>query len=353
MLVASRLILIHSPVRFTAKGGTLNERLYGLQDANWNMVALCDESGDVQERFNYTAYGVCTALNPDFSAPYSGTDYDWTVLYTSRELDIATGLWYYRGRSLHSELGGFINRDPIESDVNFYRYCGDMPTSRVDPTGMADLITDPPQTAGMPWHYAPGGRDSHTEGGATITCGCVCGRRLFRRGWIVRCRIEGGWTVYLSEAQIRSYVKGELHPSEAVENGNRLFVGVGTPEQRLARVLMGVYGHEQRHVESELSFLRALQKQLTAEENQIPALMRDYAKCAARAERLEASARLAWRTFSLNEPKHANPNSPREGELFAPLGVMPAGIPVPPEQTPVDPFLIRRSSPTPAPQTTP
>ena len=39
----------------------------------------------VAERFAYTAYGVVLALNPtDFSFPYTGTDYDWTILYTGR-----------------------------------------------------------------------------------------------------------------------------------------------------------------------------------------------------------------------------------------------------------------------------
>jgi YD repeat-containing protein len=32
------------------------ERLYALQDANWNVTATCDTSGAVQERYRYTAY---------------------------------------------------------------------------------------------------------------------------------------------------------------------------------------------------------------------------------------------------------------------------------------------------------
>jgi RHS repeat-associated protein len=124
-------------LRDRSNGGTLNERLYGLQDANWNMVAVCDESGDVQERFNYTTYGVCTPLNPDFSSPYSGTNYDWTLLFTGRELDSATGLYYYRHRQYLAELGGFVSRDPLYRDANLYRYCFSRPTSFTDPSGMA------------------------------------------------------------------------------------------------------------------------------------------------------------------------------------------------------------------------
>ena len=78
--------------------GTLNERLYALQDANWNAVAISNAAGAVQERYNYTAYGVSTVLNPDFSIKSGGTAFDWTVLYTGRELDSETGVYYHRAR---------------------------------------------------------------------------------------------------------------------------------------------------------------------------------------------------------------------------------------------------------------
>jgi hypothetical protein len=38
--------------------GTINERLYAMQDANWNVVAICNTSAAVLERYAYTAYGV-------------------------------------------------------------------------------------------------------------------------------------------------------------------------------------------------------------------------------------------------------------------------------------------------------
>jgi hypothetical protein len=32
------------------------ERLYSLADPNWNVIAICDISGNVQERYNYNAF---------------------------------------------------------------------------------------------------------------------------------------------------------------------------------------------------------------------------------------------------------------------------------------------------------
>jgi len=43
--------------RDTDSNGTLDERLYAMQDANWNVTAIADASGAVVERYTYTAYG--------------------------------------------------------------------------------------------------------------------------------------------------------------------------------------------------------------------------------------------------------------------------------------------------------
>ncbi len=119
-------------------GSTFNERLYALQDANWNVVAIYNASANaVAERFAYTAYGVVLALNPtDFSFPYTGTDYDWTVLYTGRALDDESGLYYYRMRYYHPVLGVFVSRDQTPADLSRYAYCGKNPVNYVDPTGL-------------------------------------------------------------------------------------------------------------------------------------------------------------------------------------------------------------------------
>ena len=123
---------------------TLNERLYGLQDANWNVVALSDTSGTVQKRIAYSAYGVVLPLNPDFS-DYTGSGYDWTVLYTGRELDIATGLMYYRMRYYHPLLGVFVSRDPLDSRLgtNLNEFSGDAPVNSLDPNGTQSSVSSP------------------------------------------------------------------------------------------------------------------------------------------------------------------------------------------------------------------
>ena len=48
--------------RDTTGNGTLDERLYALQDANYNVTAITDASGAVVQRFGYEAYGRAEVL---------------------------------------------------------------------------------------------------------------------------------------------------------------------------------------------------------------------------------------------------------------------------------------------------
>jgi RHS repeat-associated protein len=123
-------------LRDRSTSGTLDERRYALQDANWNVLAFCDTSGAVSQRVAYTAYGVAQFLNALF-VPISGNSYDWTVLYTGRVFDGESGLYYYRMRYYHPVLGAFVSRDPIgyAGGSKLYSYVDCNPLIRTDPEG--------------------------------------------------------------------------------------------------------------------------------------------------------------------------------------------------------------------------
>ena len=126
--------------RDTDADGAMDERLYALADANYNVTALFDEAtGTVVERFVYDAYGNVTELDPDDFTAYTGTDYEWEYTYTTRRLDEETGLMYYRMRYYDADLGRFVSRDPIgywAGDGNLYRYVQGSPVVYVDPSGL-------------------------------------------------------------------------------------------------------------------------------------------------------------------------------------------------------------------------
>ena len=96
-------------LRDRSVSGTLDERLYSMQDANWNVTAICDPTGTVQERYAYTAYGVVQFLNASF-APSSGnvSAYEWETLYCGYRYDAGTGLYLARNRRLNPLLGCWL-----------------------------------------------------------------------------------------------------------------------------------------------------------------------------------------------------------------------------------------------------
>ena len=114
-----------------------SDRLYALQDALFNVVAMTDDTGAVKQRFAYQPYGESEELNPDFTT-YTGTDYEWEYRFTGRELDLETGLQLNRERFYHARLGRWINVDPIlyRGGLNLFGYVGGMPTRFVDALGL-------------------------------------------------------------------------------------------------------------------------------------------------------------------------------------------------------------------------
>jgi RHS repeat-associated protein len=113
---------------------SLDERLYAMQDANWNVVAThvpgnCD-------RFSYTPYGCAIYLNADFTERTSAS---MEVLFSGYFFEHITGLSIVRRRFLHTALGVWISRDAKQDRsgyVGTYRYCSNSPVGSVDPYGM-------------------------------------------------------------------------------------------------------------------------------------------------------------------------------------------------------------------------
>jgi RHS repeat-associated protein len=116
--------------------GYLDERLYALQDANWNVTAVVDAAGSVQERYSYTAYGEAAVLDSGFVA--RSPSYDWDVLYAGYRWDPESGLYAVRRRTLHSALGRWLHRDLIgyQDSSNLFQYAHSSPLMLVDPLGL-------------------------------------------------------------------------------------------------------------------------------------------------------------------------------------------------------------------------
>jgi RHS repeat-associated protein len=129
--------------------GTLSERLYAQQDANGNVTALVDTSGNVVERYLYDPFGgsgvsdpAPTILDANWNE-LAGSSYAWRYLFQGLRYDATTGLYYSRNRDYSPTLGRFLEHDPLgfdAGDTNLYRYVGNDPINADDPFGK-DAIT--------------------------------------------------------------------------------------------------------------------------------------------------------------------------------------------------------------------
>ena len=121
----------------TDSNGTLDERLYGLQDANWNVTAIADTSGTFQERYAYSAYGTPRVLTPTF-ATRGTSNHGTEVLYAGYRYDAESGLCHVRNRVHHSNVGSWVQRDPVEyaGGENLYSYAAGNPLRATDPSGL-------------------------------------------------------------------------------------------------------------------------------------------------------------------------------------------------------------------------
>jgi RHS repeat-associated protein len=126
---------IDAPVaRFDAAG----DAVYYTNDANMNVTALVDESGNVVERYAYDPYGERTVLDADWSADADGvSDVDNTLGHQGLHLDTESALYYNRNRYYSPSLGRFTARDPLGyvDGMSVYEYVRSNPMLFGDPSG--------------------------------------------------------------------------------------------------------------------------------------------------------------------------------------------------------------------------
>ena len=86
--------------------------------------AIVDENGNLMASYTYDAWGSLISYNGTLAEK---NDY----LYTGREYDWDSGIYYYRARYYNPEIGRFLSQDPdgMVDGPNMYVYaCGISPT---------------------------------------------------------------------------------------------------------------------------------------------------------------------------------------------------------------------------------
>jgi RHS repeat-associated protein len=127
---------VHGPgldaplVQFNYTGGVLAERRWLLADERGSIYAHTGEDGSILQANTYDEYGV------------PGGQAIGRFGYTGQIWLSEAGLYHYKARAYHAELGVFMQSDPIghSGGINLYAYVGGDPVNFTDPWGLAKVI---------------------------------------------------------------------------------------------------------------------------------------------------------------------------------------------------------------------
>ncbi|MGY6276992.1 RHS repeat-associated core domain-containing protein [Methylomonas sp. MgM2] len=101
---------------------------YYHQNALWSVAAVTNAAGVVVERYDYSDYGCPSATHSAIGNPW---------MFTGRQWDEESGLYFYRARYYDCESGRFLQRDPLGyvDGMNLYGYVANKPSTLLDPFG--------------------------------------------------------------------------------------------------------------------------------------------------------------------------------------------------------------------------
>jgi RHS repeat-associated protein len=111
---------------------------YYYQDASGSTSHLGSGSGQLLEWYRYDLQGTPVFYNA-LNTQLSTSNYSTRHLFTGQQWMSELGLYDLRNRFYSPDLGRFLQPDPIGfkgDPSNIYRYCGNNPVNRSDPSGL-------------------------------------------------------------------------------------------------------------------------------------------------------------------------------------------------------------------------
>ena len=119
------------------KDGTLSSGtgiVYYSRNQQYSITGLTDTSGNVVERYSYSAYGDLTIYDSTGTSITSSA-YANSYTYTGRRFDSETEIYHFRARMYDAKLGRFIGRDALGFVDGMNLYAGYFAINGTDPSG--------------------------------------------------------------------------------------------------------------------------------------------------------------------------------------------------------------------------
>ena len=129
------------------------ERFFYHTDGLGSITELTDDAGAVRQAYVYDSFGRIVRVFCDPST-FTGFETARAALgdpgmcltspytYTGREVDLESGLYFYRARYYDPQIGRFLQEDPVGlfGGSNLYAYVKNNPIKSVDPSGLEDNL---------------------------------------------------------------------------------------------------------------------------------------------------------------------------------------------------------------------
>ena len=144
--------------RATTTPGTFDETRYVLMDY-YSPAAITDEERAVTERYAFSAFGLRSILDPDYT-PRTTSESAFEFSFHGQFEDSETGWLNYGYRYYIPALGRWPDRDPIgeEGGSNLYAVTNNDPINKIDFLGLINDPNKPPPPPRPNWPIGPDGK---------------------------------------------------------------------------------------------------------------------------------------------------------------------------------------------------
>ena len=129
--IQTRRVYLDAVDAVCARIGSNGTEGWYLTDHLGSVGAIMNNNGTAIDHVTYDPWGNPTDSNPSAADRYK---------FTGQEYDSVTGQYNYRARCYDAAIGRFTSQDPTgfgAGDMDLYRYCGNDPTDRTDPSGLS------------------------------------------------------------------------------------------------------------------------------------------------------------------------------------------------------------------------